>query len=328
MLRYAAPFRARFAIKLSLLLFSILPLMLLPWPGKIVIDHVIEAVPLDPAAYPFFVRPLLAPLAGADPLTILGWTVAFQLLLLVVVGAFGANFREQDTADAYLASGHDTQTRTENEANAGFSLSGGLLGWLDFRFTMRLTQDLNHHYRSSLFERVHALPMTAFDDERIGDAVYRVMIDTPVDHDGVPPHPADADRRARDDRRRRVRDGDVGAQPPGAGRRGARDDPGRAAREPAAGGADAAPQSRQPRGGLRHDVDRRGRSRAGARGAEPRRRRPATRPLRSRLVALVRRLPRRRAHQHGGVPARLRAGLAGGRLGADAHRDARDRRAC
>jgi ABC-type multidrug transport system fused ATPase/permease subunit len=178
-LRYAAPFRARFAIKLSLLLFSILPLMLLPWPGKIVIDHVIEAVPLDPAAYPFFIRPLLAPLAGADPLTVLGWTVAFQLLLLVVVGAFGANFREQDTADAYLASGHDTQTRTENEANAGFSLSGGLLGWLDFRFTMRLTQDLNHHYRSSLFERVHALPMTAFDDERIGDAVYRVMIDTP-----------------------------------------------------------------------------------------------------------------------------------------------------
>jgi ABC-type multidrug transport system fused ATPase/permease subunit len=178
-LRYAAPFRARFAIKLSLLLVSILPLMLLPWPGKIVIDHVIEAVPLDPAGYPFFVRPLLAPLTGADPLTILGWTVAFQLFLLIVVGAFGANFREQDTADAYLASGHDTQTRTENEANAGFSLSGGLLGWLDFRFTMRLTQDLNHHYRSSLFERVHALPMTAFDDERIGDAVYRVMIDTP-----------------------------------------------------------------------------------------------------------------------------------------------------
>lgn len=178
-LRYAAPFRARFAIKLALLLVSILPLMLLPWPGKVVIDHVIEAVPLDPAAYPFFVRPLLAPLAGADPLHVLGWTAAFQIFLLVVVGAFGANFREQDTADAYLAGGHDTQTRTENEANAGFSLAGGLLGWLDFRFTMRLTQDLNHHYRSSLFGRVHALPMTAFDDERIGDAVYRVMIDTP-----------------------------------------------------------------------------------------------------------------------------------------------------
>jgi ABC-type multidrug transport system fused ATPase/permease subunit len=178
-LRYAAPFRARFAVKLGLLVTSILPLALLPWPGKIVIDHVIETAPLDPAAYPFFVRPFLAPLADAPPLEVLAWVVALQLALMLLVGAFGASVREQDAADAYLASGHDTQTKTENEANAGFSLAGGLLGWLDFRFTMRLTQDLNHHYRTSLFERVHALPMTAFDDERIGDAVYRVMIDTP-----------------------------------------------------------------------------------------------------------------------------------------------------
>jgi ABC-type multidrug transport system fused ATPase/permease subunit len=178
-LRFAAPFRARFAVKMALMLISIGPLVLLPWPGKIVIDHVIEAIPLDPAAYPFFLQPFLGPLAGADPGTVLAWTVAAQLVLLVLVGAFGASFREQDTAEAQLGGGHDTQTRTEGEANSGFSLAGGLLGWLDFRWTIRLTQDLNHHYRTSLFERVHALPMTAFDDERIGDAVYRVMIDTP-----------------------------------------------------------------------------------------------------------------------------------------------------
>jgi ABC-type multidrug transport system fused ATPase/permease subunit len=179
MLRYAAPFRARFAVKMALLLVSIVPLVLLPWPSKIVIDHVIEGAPIVPAAYPFFLRPLLAPLAGADPATVLAWTVAAQLALLVLVGAFGANFREQDTAEAQLGGGHDTQTRTESEANSGFSLAGGLLGWIDFRWTIRLTQDLNHHYRASLFQRVHELPMTAFDDERIGDAVYRVMIDTP-----------------------------------------------------------------------------------------------------------------------------------------------------
>jgi ABC-type multidrug transport system fused ATPase/permease subunit len=178
-LRYAAPFRTRFAIKLAIMLVSIFPLLLLPWPGKIVIDHVIEALPVVPEAYPFFIRPFLDALVGATPLQVLLWTVLAQLVLLLLVGALGASVREQDTADAYLASGHDTQTRTENEANAGFSLVGGLLGWLDFRFTIRLTQDLNHHYRTSLFERVHTLPMTAFDDERIGDAVYRVMIDTP-----------------------------------------------------------------------------------------------------------------------------------------------------
>ena len=179
-LRYAAPFRARFAVKIVLLVASVLPLVLVPWPGKIMIDHVIEGAPLDPATYPFFIRPFIELLQGGTFSEILGWTVALQLALLFLIGAFGASAREQDTADAALAGGHDTQTRTENEANAGFSLAGGLFGWLDFRYTIKLTQDLNHHYRSSLFERIHALPMTAFDDERIGDAVYRVMIDTPT----------------------------------------------------------------------------------------------------------------------------------------------------
>jgi ABC-type multidrug transport system fused ATPase/permease subunit len=179
-LRYAAPFRARFAVKLLMLVTSVLPLILIPWPGKIMIDHVIEGAPLDSAAYPFFIRPFTDFLQGATPLEILGWTAALQMTLLLLIGAFGASAREQDTADAALAGGHDTQTRTENEANSGFSLAGGLFGWIDFRYTIKLTQDLNHHYRSSLFERIHALPMTTFDDERIGDAVYRVMIDTPA----------------------------------------------------------------------------------------------------------------------------------------------------
>ncbi len=179
-LRYAAPFRARFAVKLAMLIASLLPMVLIPWPGKIVIDHVIEGIPVDPAAYPFFIRPFTELLLGATPLGILGWTAVLQIALLLLVGAFGASAREQDQADAVLASGYDTQTRSENEANSGFSLSGGLFGWIDFRYTIRLTQDLNHFYRASLFERIHALPMTAFDDERIGDAVYRVMIDTPT----------------------------------------------------------------------------------------------------------------------------------------------------
>lgn len=179
-LRYAAPFRARFAVKLLMTITSVLPLILIPWPGKIMIDHVIEGVPLDSASYPFFIRPFTDFLQGATPLEILGWTAALQMALLLLIGAFGASAREQDTADAALAGGHDTQTRTENEANSGFSLAGGLFGWIDFRYTIKLTQDLNHHYRSSLFERIHALPMTTFDDERIGDAVYRVMIDTPA----------------------------------------------------------------------------------------------------------------------------------------------------
>jgi ABC-type multidrug transport system fused ATPase/permease subunit len=119
-------------------------------------------------------------LEGREPVEILLWTVVFQLALVFLVGAVGTGGSERDQADAYLASGHDQATSTENAANAGFSMASGLLGLFDFRFTIRLTQALNHHYRARLFERIQSLPMTAFDDERIGDAVYRVMYDTPA----------------------------------------------------------------------------------------------------------------------------------------------------
>jgi subfamily B ATP-binding cassette protein MsbA len=179
--RYLRPFAGRAAVKVGLGALSILPVAFLPWPVKILIDQAIEGRAFDdsPTPLPFFIAPLVEPLRGASPFEIVLWTIGFQGLMLLLVGAIGAAGRESDRADAYLSSGHDTATRTENEANAGFSLSGGLLGYLDFRWTIRLTQDLNHFYRSLLFERIHSLPPSAFDDEPIGDAVYRVMYDTP-----------------------------------------------------------------------------------------------------------------------------------------------------
>jgi ABC-type multidrug transport system fused ATPase/permease subunit len=148
---------------------------------KIMVDHVILKVPIsEPTTpYPGLLSPLVGLLSGAGPVEVVLWLLAFQLLFVLLLGAVGTGGSERDQADAYLSSGHDHATRTENEANAGFSMASGLLGLLDFRYTLRLTQDLNHHYRASLFERIQALPMTAFDDERIGDAVFRVMYDTP-----------------------------------------------------------------------------------------------------------------------------------------------------
>jgi len=181
-LRYVGPFRGRFALKVGITLVSLLPLLFLPWPVKILIDHVIQGQPVAPAlaTYPFFVRPALALLSDATPLAILLWTTGVQFGLLVLIGAIGTALRENDQVEAYLSGGFDSATNTENEANAGFSFVGGLLGLFDFHFTLRLTQDLNHHYRSRLFERIQSLPMTSFDDERVGDAVYRVMYDTPA----------------------------------------------------------------------------------------------------------------------------------------------------
>lgn len=180
-LAYARPFAGRMAVKLVLVVLSLVPLLVLPWPVKLVVDHVVLGLPVDapPTPWPFFVEPFVRPLAGASPGEILVAAVVAQLALLLLVGGIGTSLREMDPADAWLSAGEDTATHTENEANAGFSLVGGLFGLLDFHFTLRLTQDLNHHYRSRVFERIQSLPMRAFDDARVGDAVYRVLHDTP-----------------------------------------------------------------------------------------------------------------------------------------------------
>jgi ABC-type multidrug transport system fused ATPase/permease subunit len=181
-LSYVAPFRRDVIIKCGLVALSLLPTLLLPWPLKIVIDHVVgdTAIGKEIRPYPFFIQPFVDALAGASKLEIVIAAVLFELVGLFLLGAFGTSQGERDILDSRMASGQDTATRTENEASWGFSWASGLLGWYEYCFTMRLSQRINHHYRSRLYERLQSLPMTTFDDERIGDAVYRVMYDTPA----------------------------------------------------------------------------------------------------------------------------------------------------
>jgi len=181
-LAWVRPLRGRFAVKVALLLLGLLPWLFLPFPVKILIDHAALGLPVADTldGYPGFIRPLVAWLAEGTPDRIAVRTVGVQLLMMLLFGAFGTTLRERDATDANVAQGQDTATQSENDANVGFTLSGGLLGLLDFHWTLRLSQELNHLYRSRLFERIQSLPMTAFDDERIGDAVYRVMYDTPA----------------------------------------------------------------------------------------------------------------------------------------------------
>jgi ABC-type multidrug transport system fused ATPase/permease subunit len=178
-LRYVRPFARRVTVKLGLLLLSIAFLRLLPFPAKILIDHVILRHPVAEEPNPL-VRSALLGLGLTDPADIFWATAAALGVLLLLVGAVGPSGGERDEAEAWLGAGQDTATQTENEANAGFSLAGGLLGLIDFFWTLRLTQDLNHHYRAALFRRIQALPYAAFDDERVGDAMYRVLYDTPA----------------------------------------------------------------------------------------------------------------------------------------------------
>ncbi len=92
-LRYVVPFRRQFAFKTFLLVLSIAPLLLTPWPIRIILDHVIQGIPLGEQVtpFPFFVQPAvdLMVAAEATPREILAWMILALFALLTLIGALG-----------------------------------------------------------------------------------------------------------------------------------------------------------------------------------------------------------------------------------------------
>ena len=119
-----------------------LAIVLAPWVGKILIDHVVLGASVeDVTGYPSFLVPVVEMLEGASVGGILFWVVLFSVVGLVASLAHG-----------YVMALFDT----------------------------RLTQSVVHLVRCRLFGGVQALPMTKLDDQPIGDSVYRVVNDTGV----------------------------------------------------------------------------------------------------------------------------------------------------
>ncbi|MEE9254625.1 MAG: ABC transporter ATP-binding protein, partial [Pseudomonadales bacterium] len=179
---YIWPFRWRFVAKWFFTIGGVLPILYVPWPLKIIIDQVIRGRPFDEGAsrYPPYFQPFIDFIDGTAPFEMLVWVTLLGATMVLLVGTFGQGGGASDNTDAELAEGHDNATRTENEANIAFSFASGLYGLIEFRWQLRLSQALNHYYRSRLFERIKTLPMVTLDDQRIGDTVYRVMYDTPM----------------------------------------------------------------------------------------------------------------------------------------------------
>ena len=119
-----------------------LAIVLAPWVGKILIDHVVLGQPVsDVTGYPSFLIPAVEMLEGASAGGILFWVALFSVVGLVA----------------------------------------GLAHWYVMAlFDARLTQSVVHLVRCRLFGSVQALPMTKLDDQPIGDSVYRVVNDTGV----------------------------------------------------------------------------------------------------------------------------------------------------
>ncbi len=176
---YIKLFWGRYLAKFFLKLGSYaIPLFLLPWPIKVLIDHVILQMPVSEAAgYPSYFLPLVLALSNASTIEIVIWIAVIGFILVVTIGSYTTGF--EDEVEAGLAQGHDYATQVENHMHGGHSTAGGIYGMLEFKLHMRLNQALNHTMRSSLFARITSLSMTKLEDQRIGDSIYRVMYDTP-----------------------------------------------------------------------------------------------------------------------------------------------------
>ena len=175
---YIRFFPLRFAAKFFIMWLSLATPLILPFPLKIVIDNVVLGQPLAPEQFPPYFRPFVSFLDGMAAWEMMAWVTALAVFMVVVIGGYGTDAGANDQTDAILAEGHDTATRTENDANSAFSKFAGLLGFAEFRLQLRLSQSVCHLLRAQLFERIARLPMPLLADQRIGDSLYRVMYDT------------------------------------------------------------------------------------------------------------------------------------------------------
>ncbi|MYD96344.1 MAG: ABC transporter ATP-binding protein [Gammaproteobacteria bacterium] len=180
-LRFVWPFRRQIAVKLALTLVGLSIVLFLPWPIKILIDHVVEGLPVgsSPTPYPIYVVWFVDLLDGLTPLEIVWAVVGVCVVGIVLIGGFGGGVA-RDSASGGLAEGLDTATQSENQANESSSRVGGLLGLYEFRYQLRITHRINHALRTLVFGRVMSWPLVRFADASVGDAVYRTMYDTPA----------------------------------------------------------------------------------------------------------------------------------------------------
>ncbi len=194
-------FKARIATKLGFITVELVfRLMVAPWPGKVVVDHIILGAPIgDASGFPAYLAPAVLLLDGMGPVEMMLWVFLLGVFMVTVFGfttsrgagrspsgaPTGASAGSSGGATALtpqghgtLAQGHDIATQTENLANMGSGLMAGILGFLDFRVHLRLSQSMNHFLRTRVARKLRSLPMTTLDDLRIGDSVYRVLYDT------------------------------------------------------------------------------------------------------------------------------------------------------
>ena len=175
-LRYMYPERQLISTRLGLITAIYLIGLPLPWFLKIIIDHGVSQIPINEnGLYPFFMQPFLHVYASLPPLEIALWTLVILGFLHFLTGYSG-----NTELNANLAEGADVSTQSENKINAGLSAAQGIVGLLDINIAIRLSQKITHHVRSTLFDSMSRLPVTTLNIQRPGDAMFRIMHDSPA----------------------------------------------------------------------------------------------------------------------------------------------------
>lgn len=168
--------RGLFLGKLLLQLVMVLPGLYLPWMARIVVDHAALQEPFGETdvVFPPFMAPVLQIVENQTPMGVL---LTMTLLYLAMLIIFGSRTRPWSSE---LLQGQDAATQAENQLSTGRSEGGGAWGLLEFMVHVRLTQCLANRLRTRLFRRLGKLPVTALNDQRVGDSIYRVLYDVPM----------------------------------------------------------------------------------------------------------------------------------------------------
>ena len=90
-LRQVWPYRYQVGVKLILSLVGVSVVLILPWPLKILIDHVVMSIPVGeaPTVYPPYAQWMLDMMVGLSPMEIVWTIVGMSLVGIVFIGAFG-----------------------------------------------------------------------------------------------------------------------------------------------------------------------------------------------------------------------------------------------
>ena len=180
-MRYSLRYKWELAVKGMTQATSIFWILVLPLTGKAIVDFIVvrDTAPISDTNAPFFFLPFIEIAQNIGVMETAIFLGVVFILMLLLVGAYGTDGAQRNSAVAWLAEGEDLATRSENAANNMHSLVSGLFGLFESLWHIRVAHRLNHTLRSDIFQCFKAHPLTDFQDRAIGDVVYRAMYDTP-----------------------------------------------------------------------------------------------------------------------------------------------------